>query len=173
MVRDIVAGGASRTGRARVVPAPLDQEAIDLIERVHLGHVATVSPDGHPHVSPKGTVWALDGGEQVAFAHIHSHRTVEHLHRQPHLALSVTDIFERRGVLVQGIASVVGEGERGFSDLMAAYARRRGREPAGVHAFVVVDVSWWEGVWSPAYDDGTPREAVERRWRRFYQAELP
>jgi hypothetical protein len=152
-------------------PIPVPREQIDLVERARLGYVATVTPAGEPHVSPKGTAWLLDGGQQLGFAHIHSHRTVRNLDQNPALVLSVVDVFQRRGLIVHGRARVHGLDTEAYGRLAAAYGDRRGSVPTGVHAFVVADITGWEPVLSPAYDDGAGVVAVEARWRKFYASQ--
>lgn len=153
----------SRTG--------LSSAEIDVVERARLGHVATITPSGAPHLSPKGTVWVLDGGHQIGFAHIHSHRTVANLNAHPALVVSVVDVFRRRGLVVHGTAQVHEPGTAGFEEAAADYARRRGTLPTGTRAFVVAEVTSWEPTFSPAYDDGTAAEVIEDRWRQFYAAQ--
>jgi uncharacterized damage-inducible protein DinB/predicted pyridoxine 5'-phosphate oxidase superfamily flavin-nucleotide-binding protein len=139
------------------------------IERVRLGHVASLAADGAPHLSPKGTLWAVDQ-HTLAFAHIHSDRTVENIQTDPRLAITVVDVFQRRGLIIKGTAHVVWSdtADAEFQHLAAAYRRCRGQLPQNVHAFVVIQVTTSEPVWSPSYDSEQSPESIERQWRAFY-----
>ena len=53
----------------------IDDFAKTLIARFPLGFVATVTPEGRPHLSPKGTFLVLDDST-VAFAEIRSPDTL-------------------------------------------------------------------------------------------------
>ena len=124
-------------------PPPLSQSAINLVDSVCVGHIGTVTEDGHPHVSPVNTVWVLSSGYHFAFAHIQSHRTVRHLRTQPHIALSVTEPRNAQELLVRGLATIATPNQRLFDALAWAYQKRRGSLPLGVHAFVVAEVLSW------------------------------
>jgi predicted pyridoxine 5'-phosphate oxidase superfamily flavin-nucleotide-binding protein/uncharacterized damage-inducible protein DinB len=147
----------------------LTRHDLAFIERVRLGHVASLATDGAPHLSPKGTLWAVDQ-HTLAFAHIHSHRTVENILSDPRVAVTVVDVFQRRGLIINGTAHVVwpDTASAEFQHLAAAYRRCRGRLPQNVHAFVVIHVTTSEAVWSPAYDSEQSPESIERQWRAFY-----
>jgi predicted pyridoxine 5'-phosphate oxidase superfamily flavin-nucleotide-binding protein len=175
-LRDIATMGALATrdtSASRLRPgaattrATLAEEDVALIERVRLAHVASVTPAGAPHVSPKGTLWPVDQ-HTVAFAHIHSHRTVKNIGSRPQVAISVVDVFRRRGLILTGLAEIIGPSDERFNDLIRTYDERRGTVPPRTRAVVAVEITGCETVWSPAYDSGTSEALVERTWRRFY-----
>jgi hypothetical protein len=75
--------------------------------------VASVGPDGRPHVAPLWFVW--DGGSLWLHSLVRSQRWTD-LSRDPRLAVVVdagTEYWELRGVELAGRAEVVGEVPRG------------------------------------------------------------
>ena len=74
-----------------------------------LGYVATVSSDGKPNISPKGTIigWT---SETLAFADIRSPDTMNNLRENPNLEINVIDPLLRKGYLFQGQARIIENG---------------------------------------------------------------
>ena len=84
----------------------LDAAAQTCIARFPLGFVATVTPDGRPSVSPKGTFLVLDE-KTIAFGDIRSPQTLANLAAKPELEVSFVDPFLRKGVRIRGQAQVI------------------------------------------------------------------
>ncbi len=74
----------------------ITQKIKKLLSEQKLGYVATVSLDGTPNLSPKGTIIAWDQNT-LAFANIHSPQTVKNLKNNPSIEINVVDPFSRRG----------------------------------------------------------------------------
>lgn len=108
----------------------LEQSDQDFINRIRLAHVASVNPDGTPHVSPKGTFWAINESS-AGFVHIRSGRTVRNLTSRPEVTVSVTDIFQRRGLILTGLAQVVAASPDAdeFAELRESFIAARGPFP--------------------------------------------
>src|SRR5437868_7059679 len=87
----------------------LTEDMKRVVER-ELGFVATVSSDGTPNLSPKGTIAVWDEGHLV-FADIRSPRTVENLRRNPSIEVNVVDQLIRKGFRFKGTATVHSGGE--------------------------------------------------------------
>ena len=66
-----------------------------------LGFVATVSREGRPNVSPKGTLNVWDG-QHLMFADIVSPGTIENLQVHPDVEINVVDPIVRKGLSIQG-----------------------------------------------------------------------
>jgi PPOX class probable F420-dependent enzyme len=66
----------------------LTSEVRELIEGRNFVHVATVMPDGSPHVSP---VWATVEGDGIAFFTQSGNIKAKNLDRDPRVAISVVD----------------------------------------------------------------------------------
>ena len=124
-----------------------------------LGFHATVSADGRPNLSPKGTTTVYDD-EHLMFAHIRSPQTVANVRANPAIEVNVVDPVARRGYRFRGRASVHEDGvvyERGLAILgERGYAAYRDR----VAAIVLIAVDESEPVTSPAYDDGSSEQEV-------------
>ncbi len=76
-----------------------------------LGFVATVTPDGRPNLSPKGTTKVF-GEDHLIFADIHSPGTVANLRTNPAIEVNVVDPIVRKGYRFKGRAEVFAEGPR-------------------------------------------------------------
>lgn len=83
----------------------LTEDMKRLIGRARLAYVATVSSNGKPNLSPKGSIRALDD-RRLGFADIESPGTVENLRRNPFIEINVVDPVLRRGYRFKGTAEV-------------------------------------------------------------------
>jgi predicted pyridoxine 5'-phosphate oxidase superfamily flavin-nucleotide-binding protein len=133
-----------------------------------LGFVATVTPDGRPNLSPKGTTTVFDVGH-LMFADVASPGTVENLASNPNVEINVVDPIARKGYRFKGTASVHTAGEmfeRGLATL-----RERGSTTARerIHSIVIIEITDAAALVSPAYDDGTPEETITERWMEHYR----
>ena len=88
----------------------LSDEAKQFIQLTHPGMVATASKNGMPNVSPKGSFQVLDD-EHVAFANIHSPRSMANIAENPQVSAIVFDPATRHGCRIWGKAEVLSSGE--------------------------------------------------------------
>jgi predicted pyridoxine 5'-phosphate oxidase superfamily flavin-nucleotide-binding protein len=145
----------------------LDADMKRTVDEVRLAYVATVCPDGTPNLSPKGTLAVWDD-EHLVFAHIHSHRTIANIEAgAPTVEVNVVDPIRRKGYRFKGPASVHTEGPVHAAGL-DFYERRSGLAASRVEAIVLIRVEHAAPLVSPAYDDGTPVEEIERRSLDLY-----
>src|SRR5512138_1955684 len=100
----------------------LTEDMKRVIHEQRLGFVATVSADGTPNLSPKGTTTVWDD-DHLVFANIHSPQTVENLRMNPSIEINVVDWFVRKGYRFKGTAEVIDSGPR-FDELLAFYESR-------------------------------------------------
>ena len=92
-----------------------------------LGYVATVTPDGKPNLSPKGTTVVWDA-HHLMFADIVSPGTVGNLTANPNVEINVVDPIVRKGYRFKGTAVVHKSGEpfdRGLGILRAGGSTNR------------------------------------------------
>ncbi len=136
-----------------------------LVEEQQLGFVATVCPDGTPNLSPKGTTAVLDD-DHLAFADIHSPRTVANLRANPAVEINVVDPLTRKGFRFKGAARIVEAGPE-FEQLLDVY-RRRG-STSEKRCIVVVKVETAAPLISPAYDGGAREADVVAKWRAYWE----
>jgi uncharacterized protein len=118
-----------------------------LVDEQSLCFAATVSPDGSPNLSPKGTVFVWSDSD-LAFFDLASPQTVENLKRDARMELNVVDQRTRTGFRFKGTARVT----TSLSDLLEARSRYPGDPPseARIRALVVVEVTEARPLISPA-----------------------
>lgn len=93
----VVQAGEVRVGDAvEPVDAQLDADMRAVVESAHLGFVATVTPEGRPNLSPKGTIRVLDD-RRIVFLDIASPQTRKDIDKNPWMEVNVVDTTSRRG----------------------------------------------------------------------------
>jgi hypothetical protein len=135
-----------------------------------LGFVATVTADGRPNLSPKGTTTLFDD-ERLNFADLASPGTVENVATNAHVEINVIDPILRKGFRFKGTAAVYNDSDEMFDRGLQILGERgltstRDR----VHSIVVITVTSAAPLVSPAYDDGTTEEAIVQRWLQHYDS---
>lgn len=135
------------------------------VNRTKLGFVATVSPDGSPNLSPKGTTLAWDN-QHLVFADIHSPGTVANLRINSAIEINVVDIFSRKGYRFKGRAEVHSEGPL-FEEVVAFY--RAAGSTHAIQSIVWITVERLAPVWSPAYDAGGTEAEIRQRWVDYWE----
>ena len=143
-----------------------DMQRVVLEQR--LGFVATVTADGRPNLSPKGTTTVLDD-EHLMFADIASPGTVANLASSPFVELNVVDPIRRKGYRFKGKGEVHRAGEvfeRGLKVLEhRGYTTPRER----IRAVVVIAIDEAVPLVSPVYATGTPEATVVGSWLEHYR----
>ena len=135
-----------------------------------LGFVATVSADGTPNLSPKGTMQVLDD-EHIVFADIRSPGTMANIARSPAMEINFVDPFNRKGYRFKGTARAVAKGTPEFATIVARY-------PASLlveryRAFVVMRVEKAAALSSPAYDAGSTEQELRKTYRAYFESIQP
>jgi hypothetical protein len=102
------------------------------VREVRLGFHATVSEDGSPNLSPKGTTAVWDD-DHLFFAEIRSPQTVANVRRGSLVEVNVVDPFVRKGYRFKGPAVVHERGTDEFAAGMGAHALGRTRHRRGEH----------------------------------------
>lgn len=138
--------------------------------------VATVSPDGKPNLSPKGTLEVLDD-DHLVFCDIRSPNTRRNLEANPFVEINVVDMLSRKGYRFKGRAQVIREGDlyetvvrrlnAGAVDPPPPALVRNPDVPEGaywVKSIIYVTVEWAAGITAPIYDHGYDEETVRARW---------
>jgi len=140
-----------------------------IIAEQRLGFVATVSSDGTPNVSPKGTFVVLDD-QTIAFGEIRSPGTIANLKTNPRIEVNFVDPFVRKGYRFAGTARVVERGEPGFDALLPRLGSSLEQR---IRAVVTIEVTKALPLTSPAYDDGTTEPALRRSWTARFRKLQP
>ena len=139
-------------------------EIKNLVNFQKLGYVATISPDGTPNLSPKGTIAILDDSRLV-FANIRSPKTIENLTKNPSIEINVIDPFSRLGYRFKGLAQILSNG-KDFENILD-YFKQKGIKSSISH-IVVVDVTSFSEITSPSYDLGLKKEDLVKKWKQYY-----
>ena len=138
-----------------------------VVEEQRLGFVATVSPDGTPNLSPKGTTAVWDD-DHLVFANIRSPGTLANLRLNASVEVNVVDPFLRKGYRFKGVASILESGA--LYDKAIAFYEQRGSRVSAFREIVMVQVQRAQPIDSPAYDLGLTEEEVRDRMERYYQS---
>jgi predicted pyridoxine 5'-phosphate oxidase superfamily flavin-nucleotide-binding protein len=134
-----------------------------VIEVAQLCFAATVSPDGRPNLSPKGTIRVWDD-EHLFFLDIASPQTRENLERSPWLELNVVDQLSRRGYRFAGAATLHHPGSGEYAEAVRrVYGDTRPSSPPS--AVVMLTVERAAPVLSPAYWRGLDEREIRAQWR--------
>jgi predicted pyridoxine 5'-phosphate oxidase superfamily flavin-nucleotide-binding protein len=132
-----------------------------------LGFVATVTEDGQPNLSPKGTTTVWDD-ERLMFADVASPGTVANLRANPHVEINVVDPILRKGFRFTGTATVHTDGEMFERGIRILRGRGSTLDPDRIRSIVVIDVTSAAPLVSPVYDNGTTEEVIVGRWLAYY-----
>jgi len=98
--------------------AKLTDKQLRLFKEKNWGNVATIRPDGTPHVTP---VWVDTDGENVLVNTAYGRAKVDYLQRDPRVAIEVHDQEDPQSayVSVTGTAELVDEGADEHIDKLA------------------------------------------------------
>ena len=142
----------------------ITREIRDFLDLQKLGYVATVSPDGKPNLSPKGTIigWT---DNTLAFADIRSPDTMKNLQTNPFVEINVIDPLIRKGYLFEGKANIVSDSVL-FDEVLQHY-RNKGIK-SQIQSIVLVDVTSVSEVTSPLYDMGISEDEIKLKWKKHF-----
>ncbi|MEP2782229.1 MAG: pyridoxamine 5'-phosphate oxidase family protein [Pseudoruegeria sp.] len=145
----------------------LDHFAKDLIATFPLGFVATITPGGHPSLSPKGTFLVLDD-KTIAFGEIRSPQTLSHLSINPEVEVNFIDQWKRKGLRVRGSTQTLRRGTAPFEDLIPQWQNQWGDLANRINALVIINVSSASQMTTPPYDDGVSEEEMIALYKAKY-----
>ena len=142
----------------------ITEEIKNFLNLQKLGYVATVSSDGKPNISPKGTIigWS---SETLAFADIRSPDTMKNLIDNPNVEINVIDPLLRKGYLFQGNARILQDGTL-YREILNHYRQNGIKSP--INSIVLVDVSSMSDVISPLYDLGISEDEIKSKWQKHF-----
>src|SRR5262249_28376585 len=134
-----------------------------VIQSAHLCFAATVTPEGRPNVSPKGTIRVWDD-THLFFLDIASPGTRANLAHAPWLELNVVEQLSRRGYRFAGPVALHFAGSPVYVE---GVRRVYGDAPPAEAAVAVVllAVERAAPLLSPAYGRGTDEAAIRELWR--------
>lgn len=142
------------------------EEIKKFLDLQKLGYVATVSSDGTPNISPKGTIigWSKN---QLAFADIRSPDTMKNLETNPNVEINVIDPLLRKGFLFKGVAKLI-QGIPLYDEILKYYRDNGIKSP--INTIVLVDVTDISEVTSPLYDMGISEGEIKSRWKKHFDS---
>jgi len=129
-----------------------------------LGYVATVSSEGKPNISPKGTIIAWSS-ELLAFANIRSPDTIINLQNNSFVEINVIDPLSRKGYLFKGTGKIIKDTPM-YDDIVNHYRATGIQSP--INSVVIIRVSSVSEVISPLYDLGKSEEDIKLKWKNFF-----
>ena len=143
----------------------------DLIATFPLGFVASVTLQGGPAVSPKGTFLILDD-HTIAYGDIRSPGTRRNLAANPAVEVNFIDPFRRKAVRVAGTASICPKDGDRYAQMHPRWLDVFGDLAKRISAFVVIDIHSASEIWTPPYDDGVTEDAMIATYKEKYGALL-
>ena len=142
----------------------LPSKAIDLIETWRLGFVATVSADGRPNVSPKGTFIVLDE-ETIAFGEMRSPNTMANLAHQSEVEVSFVDVLSRKGVRIRGEARII-EPSAEYDALSPKFQSIWGDELLTMfNVIIFISCAEVKPLQSPIFETGYQESDLRAQWK--------
>ena len=129
-----------------------------------LGYVATVSSDGKPNLSPKGTIipWSE---HLLAFANIRSPDTMMNLKNNSFVEINVIDPLSRKGYLFTGTGNIIKDTPM-YHDIINYYRTNGIQSP--ISSIVIVHISSISIVTSPLYDLGKTENEIKLKWKKYF-----
>lgn len=137
----------------------------EFLDLQKLGYVATVSNDGSPNLSPKGTIIGWDENT-IAFADIRSPDTMRNLRQNNSIEINVIDPLTRKGFLFKGTSRIIENGLL-FDEIFTNYRKKGVKSP--INAIVLVDVDFVQPVTSPLYDLGIKEDEIKSKWKSHFK----
>lgn len=117
------------------------------LEKSVLCWVATADDVGRPNVSPKEVF--ISDGDRILIAHIASPKTVRNIEINPHVMVSVVDVFAQEGWQFSGEATLVWADSPDFADLVEPLeVITHGRYP--IKAVIVAGISEAQRIVAPS-----------------------
>ena len=133
-----------------------------VIQAAHLCFAATVTPDGRPNLSPKGTIRVWDD-DHIFFLDIFSPGTRANLQINPFIEVNVVEQLSRRGYRFFGRAELHSGDEIYREATNRIYGEEGAKYP--VEAVVLIEVERAESLISPGYLHVKTEEAMRANWR--------
>ena len=139
-----------------------------VIEAVHLCFAATVTPDGRPNLSPKGTIRVWDD-TRLFFLDIASPGTRTNLTHSPWMEINVVEQLSRRGYRFFGKAEIHEPGSAVYDEgIRRVYDPTI--PPTSINAVIRLDVERAAPLLSPGYWSVSDEHALRAIWRERRQA---
>ncbi len=150
----------------------IDDEARRIIRDFSLGIIASVTPDGAPAASPKGTFLVVDD-TTIAYGDIRSPGTGTNLAHDSRCEVVFVDPFRRKGVRVRGRARIQAHGTEKFQELIGRWNETWGELATRISSLVIIEVDRVLPISTPPYDDGATEDEMIALYQDKYAALYP
>ena len=147
----------------------LNDDMKRVIRQQRMGFMATVSPDGSPNLSPKGTATVWDD-DHLVFANLGSPGTIENLSQNSACELNIIDYYLRKGYRFKGTAELLTTGPK-FEEIKEAFGTgSRGFKRSGIPAqgYVLITVTKTAPLISPGYTPGKTEPEMREEWTSYW-----
>jgi hypothetical protein len=144
----------------------------DLITTFPLGFVGSVTSQGAPAVSPKGTFLVLDD-HRIAYGDIRSPGTRRNLMAQPAVEVNFIDPFKRKALRVAGSAVLHPKGSEWFDTQHPNWLDVFGRLAKRINSIVEINIKSASEIWTPPYDDGATEDEMIATYKAKFGAIYP
>jgi uncharacterized protein len=149
--------------------AVLTEETKQFVRYQRLGYIATISPDGSPNLSPKGSLTVWDDAH-LMFADIESPHTIRNLSSNPKTEINVVDPFTRKGFRFRGNATILRTGAD-YWKAVEMY-KSEGADIRRIRAIVLIELQEVAPLLSPVYLLGLNEADVRRLWEEYHVKSL-
>ena len=129
-----------------------------------LGYVATVSKDGTPNLSQKGTITIIDESTLV-FEDIRSPQTIQNIQENSSVEINVVVPFQRLGYRFKGSGKIISEGTE-FQKILDYYTNAGIKSK--INSIVIIDIKSKSEITSPSYDLGSTKDQLVSKWKKNY-----
>lgn len=140
----------------------IDEDMRAVIDGQHLCFAATVSQDGRPNLSPKGTIRVWDN-DSIFFCDTSSPNTRSNLEKNPWIEVNVVDPLSRRGYRFFGKATLHRNDEIYKQATQRIFSEEKASYP--VHAVVLIKVERALPVISPGYIHIKSEHEMRNMWK--------
>ena len=144
----------------------------DLITTFPLGFVGSVTSEGAPAVSPKGTFLILDD-RTIAYGDIRSPGTRANLAANPAVETNFVDPFKRKAVRVAGQAVLHPRGSEWFVNMHPKWLDVFGELAHRISSLVEIKIASASEIWTPPYDDGVTQDDMIALYKAKFGAIYP
>ena len=150
----------------------ITEDAARIIGEFPLGTVASLTPDGRPAASPKGTLLVLDE-MTLAYGDIRSPGTATNLRKTAMAEVVFVDVFRRKGVRIAGSTEIVEAGSGRFTEYHPRWVDTWGDLAKRIKALVLVHVDRVRMLSTPPYDDGVTEAEMIALYKSKYAELFP
>lgn len=150
----------------------ITEAAAKIIRDFPLGTVASITPDGRPAASPKGTFLVLDD-MTLAYGDIRSPGTAANLRKTAMTEVVFIDVFRRKGVRLTGSTEIVETGSARFNEYHPRWVEAWGALANRIKALVLIHVDGLKMLSTPPYDDGATEAEMIALYKSKYAEMFP